>query len=64
MFPTVTVDSVLALLRERRFVVLEGPPGTGKTRLAYQLADLIGHSTHTRAEIDRTAGLDEPFGRA
>jgi 5-methylcytosine-specific restriction enzyme B len=31
VFPPVGLDDVLALLRERRFVVLEGPPGTGKT---------------------------------
>ncbi|MCK4257845.1 MAG: AAA family ATPase [Halanaerobiales bacterium] len=30
-------DEVLELLRDRRFVVLEGPPGTGKTRMALQI---------------------------
>ncbi|MBK6427714.1 MAG: AAA family ATPase [Blastocatellia bacterium] len=34
VFPTVSPESVNALLRRRRFVILQGPPGTGKTRLA------------------------------
>lgn len=32
-------EEVLALLKQRRFVVLEGAPGTGKTRLAKLLGD-------------------------
>lgn len=35
--PSVSEKYVCDLLRERRFVVLEGPPGTGKTRLAVNL---------------------------
>jgi len=54
VFPQVTLDNVLAILRERRFVVLEGPPGTGKTRMAYQLADRIGSATHVQFHAART----------
>jgi 5-methylcytosine-specific restriction protein B len=39
LFPTVTSDTVNALLRQRRFVVLQGPPGTGKTRMAQEVRD-------------------------
>jgi 5-methylcytosine-specific restriction enzyme B len=41
IFPKVSEDEFLSLLRERRFAILEGPPGTGKTRLAYQIAKKI-----------------------
>ncbi|MBZ0271243.1 AAA family ATPase [bacterium] len=47
-------DAVLSILRERRFVVLEGPPGTGKTRLAFQIADRIGSATRIQFHAART----------
>ncbi len=34
---TPSLDEIAHLLEQRRFVVLEGPPGTGKTRAAEQL---------------------------
>ncbi len=54
VFPSVKEEDVIALLRERRFVVLEGPPGTGKTRLAYQIAEQIGSSTKIQFHPART----------
>jgi 5-methylcytosine-specific restriction protein B len=54
LFPQVDAADVLALLRERRFVVLEGPPGTGKTRLAYQVADAVGSATRVQFHPART----------
>jgi 5-methylcytosine-specific restriction protein B len=37
LMPDVTPDGVFGLLSDRKFVVLEGPPGTGKTRMALEL---------------------------
>jgi 5-methylcytosine-specific restriction enzyme B len=54
MFPRLHEDDILALLRERRFLVLEGPPGTGKTRLAWRIADRIGASTCIQFHPART----------
>lgn len=54
VFPAVTLEEVLSILRERRFVVLEGPPGTGKTRLAYRIAECIGSASHVQFHAART----------
>jgi 5-methylcytosine-specific restriction protein B len=37
LMPDISADEVAQMLDERRFVVLEGPPGTGKTRMALEL---------------------------
>jgi 5-methylcytosine-specific restriction enzyme B len=37
MMPNLSAADIVELLRRRRFAVVEGPPGTGKTRLALEL---------------------------
>jgi len=37
LLPAISAGEVAQLLADRRFVVLEGPPGTGKTRMALEL---------------------------
>ena len=37
LMPDVDESEVAALLEERRYVIIEGPPGTGKTRMALRL---------------------------
>jgi 5-methylcytosine-specific restriction protein B len=37
LFPKVDSQEVVDLLNTRKYVILEGPPGTGKTRMAMQI---------------------------
>jgi 5-methylcytosine-specific restriction protein B len=37
LFPEISAKEVVDLLNTRKFVILEGPPGTGKTRLATEI---------------------------
>ena len=39
ILPSTTDTEVAALLKRRRFVILEGPPGTGKTEMALRLLE-------------------------
>lgn len=54
VFPGIDEDETLATLRERRFMILDGPPGTGKTRLANRLAKRVGSATNVQFHAART----------
>jgi 5-methylcytosine-specific restriction protein B len=54
VFPGIDEDEALSTLRERRFVILDGPPGTGKTRLANRLAERVGSATKVQFHAART----------
>jgi len=54
IFPRFDPPGVLSLLRERRFIILEGPPGTGKTRWAMRLAEQVGGVTTVQFHPART----------
>lgn len=45
LMPDINEEEVFELLNDRRFVILEGPPGTGKTRMALRiLHNLYGNN--------------------
>ena len=50
------------LLNERRFVVLEGPPGTGKTRMAKRVADKLNATTFFTQFHAETSYSDFVYG--
>lgn len=54
IFPSVEVPVVTQILRERRFVILEGPPGTGKTRMARKVGEEIGSAEMIQFHPART----------
>jgi 5-methylcytosine-specific restriction protein B len=54
VFPLISEEQVISVLKERRFVIIEGPPGTGKTRLAFRIANNIGSSTKIQFHAART----------
>ncbi len=54
IFPQHTTHDIVQRVQARRFVVLEGPPGTGKTRMALQVAAEVGQSTVVQFHAART----------
>lgn len=38
LLPNINPDQVMQILDQRKYVIIEGPPGTGKTRMALEIA--------------------------
>jgi len=38
LLPNTSLDQVMKILDQRKYVIIEGPPGTGKTRMALEIA--------------------------
>lgn len=51
LFPQLTLDAVNEVLGVRKYVILEGPPGTGKTRLARQICENLGVERYTPVQF-------------
>jgi len=49
--PAIGEQEVAELLADRRFVVLEGPPGTGKTRMAVKLIASVYEGRGTSIQV-------------
>ena len=39
LFPSISTSGLMELLKDRRYVILEGPPGTGKTEMALEILE-------------------------
>jgi len=60
--PIDDVEEVQSLLHERKYIVLQGAPGTGKTRAAKQVANNIGAKTFFTQFHAETSFSDFIFG--
>ena len=38
LLPNISAEQVMQILKQRKYVIIEGPPGTGKTRMALEIA--------------------------
>lgn len=51
LFPKIDIQDVASLMSTRKYVILEGPPGTGKTRMAMQILNEVYNNYGTTIQF-------------